>query len=461
MLPERFMERMNHLLSKSEYEEFVKRLEAEKRYVSLRINPLKGDGELVRQCFATGSVPWCETGFYYDNEKRPGKHILHEGGAYYIQEPSAMAPAVYLDVKPGEKVLDLCAAPGGKSTQIAGAMMGEGILISNEIHPARAKILSENMERMGVKNAIVTNETPQNLAKIFVSYFDKIMVDAPCSGEGMFRKNDNAAGEWSEEHVTMCASRQREILDIAADMLHPGGTIVYSTCTFAPEENENTIADFLLHHPEFYTEEVKLYDGMEHGRAKWCGEYAKDSDDFCKGTIRLWPHKLQGEGHFLAVLKKRGKGDRSDVISKNGIIAGMKESELKEVYAFVKENLNIPLRGTFVRFKDAIYLLPEDAPSLRQIKVLRAGLCIGIMRKNRFEPEHALAMALKKDEAKHVVNLSMDDPHGKAYLRGETFEWEGEKGWYLITCEGYSLGWGKLAGQVMKNHYPKGLRKNI
>ena len=244
MLPQDFICRMKVMLG-SEYEEFEKSYECPK-YQALRINPLKTENEkfLKQTKFSLHKVPWCSNGFYYESADAPGKHPYHAAGVYYIQEPSAMAPVEYLDVKPGERVLDLCAAPGGKSTQIAACMQGEGILICNEIHPARAKILSENIERLGIKNAVVLNETPAHLAELFVHYFDKILVDAPCSGEGMFRKNEDACGEWSTLNVKLCGERQDEILDLAEGMLKPGGRKVYSTCTLTPvkkEENNNKI----------------------------------------------------------------------------------------------------------------------------------------------------------------------------------------------------------------------------
>ena len=269
-LPEAFLSRMQQLLpEKSEYESFIQSYDKD-HYQALRINPLKGDaGTLFAHLGCTLTpVPWCSTGFYYPQELHPGKSPYHEAGAYYIQEPSAMAPAAYLDAQPGEKILDLCAAPGGKSTQIAGAMRGQGLLISNEIHPARARILSENIERMGISNAIVTNMAPAELSAHFPLFFDRIMVDAPCSGEGMFRKNDEAISQWSPENVALCAQRQQEILEQADLMLRIGGRMVYSTCTFSPEEDEQCILQFLDTHPLYRLIQVPLYDGMQHGLIK-------------------------------------------------------------------------------------------------------------------------------------------------------------------------------------------------
>ena len=286
MLPQAFLDRMEQMLGE-EYPAFLQSYEKE-RYQALRVNPLKADRDAFEAAapFTLRPVAWEPNGFYYGKEDAPGKHPYHAAGVYYIQEPSAMAPAAYLDAQPGEKILDLCAAPGGKSTQIAAAMRGEGLLISNEIHPARAKILSENIERMGIRNAMVTNESPQSLAKVFEAYFDRIMVDAPCSGEGMFRKNADACDEWSPENVTLCAERQAEILECAASMLRPGGRMVYSTCTFAPEENEGTISQFLAKHPEFEIADVMHYPQMSSGVAAW----TSDPQPGLERTIRLFPH---------------------------------------------------------------------------------------------------------------------------------------------------------------------------
>ena len=500
MLPQDFLDRMEQMLGE-EYLAFLESYEKE-RYQSLRINTLKTDRQqfLEQAPFSLTPVPWAENGFYYEKEDTPGKHPYHEAGVYYIQEPSAMAPVEYL-MQPllaeeetgmaGERILDLCAAPGGKSTQIAAAMQGQGMLICNEIHPARAKILSENVERMGIRNAMVTNETPQRLAENFTEYFTRILVDAPCSGEGMFRKNEEACGEWSLENVQICADRQDEILDCAASMLAPGGRIVYSTCTFAPAENEGSMARFLSRHPEFFIEEAKRIDGMSGGVPEWVtfGQEEKEtavngeaqgvdeSDSLVglEGTIRLWPHLLKGEGHYLAVLRKAGKLDKNlPGYCKNGMENGITEREAKtpgkgcvEYLEFAKDTLRMEagskgaFEGRYLKFGDQLYLIPEGMPSVKGLKVLRPGLHLGTLKKNRFEPSHALALSMRPEEAVHVVNLERDSREVRGYLNGETFSYDGEKGWYLVTVDGYSIGWGKLVGGVMKNHYPKGLRKSL
>lgn len=474
MLPKAFEERMKNMLE-SEYSAFESSYEKEK-FQALRVNTLKADREVfVKNApFSLQSVPWEKNGFYYESQDAPGKHPYHEAGVYYIQEPSAMAPVPFLEVKPGERVLDLCAAPGGKSTQIAVALEGKGLLVCNEIHPARAKILSENIERMGVRNAMVTNETPEKLEQIFAGYFDKILVDAPCSGEGMFRKNEDAKNEWSLENVQICAQRQEGILDCAANMLRPGGRLVYSTCTFAPAENEGSIAGFLKRHPEYSVVSVEVPVGFECGKPEWLvyAGTAEENTVFAeekeigvyseelRKTLRIWPHKVNGEGHFLAVLEKAGILESTvETYSLYGTEKGMKEKDCKELQEFLQDTLQIQLTGTLFKFGEQIYLGPVNMPSVKNLKVLRPGLHLGTLKKNRFEPSHALALALTPAEVKQSYPLSIEKGEAAAFIGGQTFSVSGEKGWHLITVDGYSLGWGKAAGGIMKNHYPKGLRK--
>ena len=429
MLPQDFLNRMQGQL-KEEYPAYLESLERP-RAVALRINPLKGfEGKLH---FRLESVPWEPQGFYYDINERPGLHPYHEAGVYYLQEASAMAPVVLLDPQKGERVCDLCAAPGGKSTQIAGHMAGEGFLLCNEINPKRAKILSRNIERMGIANALVTNEHPQTLANRYPAFFDRVLIDAPCSGEGMFRKEEAAVTDWSLETVGMCARRQAEILDSGAMLVRPGGRLVYSTCTFAPQENEEAVAAFLQRHPEFTPEQVD---------APWFtpGE---------NGTFRLWPHKLKGEGHFAAVLRKTN-GEETQV-------AFCKEDKLpKEWLQFAKElGIELPA-GKALLFGQSLYWCPEELPDLRGVKVMRPGLELGQVKKDRFEPAHALALWLKS--AKNVHNISAQDPEIARYMNGQTVP-SSVRGWCLVQVDGCSIGWGKGDGNVLKNHYPKGLRR--
>lgn len=429
MLPEAFLQRMGAQLG-SEYPAFLESLERP-RAVALRFNPLKGERPVLP--FVGAPVPWEPEGFYYDPETRPGLHVYHEAGVYYLQEASAMAPVALLDPKPGERVCDLCAAPGGKTTQIAGRMLGRGFLVCNEINPKRAKILSRNIERMGVANALVTNEHPETLASRFPGFFDRVLVDAPCSGEGMFRKEEAAVTDWSQETVQMCARRQREILDSAARLVRPGGRLVYSTCTFAPEEDEETVAAFLEAHPEFTPEPVE---------APWFvpGENA---------SYRIWPHKLLGEGHFAAVLRKT-QGESGEIPACPG------EKCPKAWESFAKElDITLP-EGKAVSFGQSLYWAPTELPELNRLKVLRPGLELGTERKGRFEPAHALALWLKTCAI--TESFPPESPEMKAYLHGDVVP-SGKKGWCLVQAGGYAIGWGKGDGSVLKNHYPKGLRR--
>lgn len=429
MLPEAFLQRMEAQLG-SEYPAFLESLERP-RAVALRFNPMKGERPVLP--FVGAPVPWEPDGFYYDPETRPGLHVYHEAGVYYLQEASAMAPVALLNPKPGERVCDLCAAPGGKTTQIAGRMLGQGFLVCNEINPKRAKILSRNIERMGVANALVTNEHPETLASRFPGFFDRVLVDAPCSGEGMFRKEEAAVTDWSQETVLMCARRQREILDSAARLVRPGGRLVYSTCTFAPEEDEETVAAFLESHPEFTPEPVE---------APWFvpGENA---------SYRMWPHKLLGEGHFAAVLRKT-QGESGEVPACPG------ERCPKAWESFAKElDITLP-EGKAVSFGQSLYWAPMELPELNRLKVLRPGLELGTERKGRFEPAHALALWLKTCAV--TESFPPESPEMKAYLHGDVVP-SGKKGWCLVQAGGYAIGWGKGDGSVLKNHYPKGLRR--
>ena len=429
MLPEAFLERIKSQLG-AEYEDFLKSLERP-RAVALRFNPLKGDAPQME--FTQEPVPWEPLGFYYDPNSRPGLHPYHEAGVYYLQEASAMAPVALLDPQPGERVADLCSAPGGKTSQIAGRMMGEGFLLCNEYSPKRAKILSRNMERMAVANALVTNETMDRLAERFPEGFDKVLIDAPCSGEGMFRKEEAAVTDWSQETVEMCARRQAEILHHGSRLLRPGGRLVYSTCTFAPEEDEMAVAEFLQSHPDFEPEIIE---------APWFVPVEN-------GGHRLWPHKLLGEGHFAAVLRKKGDGD-CDFDPCQGTKLP------REWVAFAKElGIRLP-PGKAVQFGQSLYWAPEGMPDINRLKVLRPGLELGIVKKDRFEPAHALALWLRS--CANVQDFPADSPEIAAYMHGDVVP-SSIKGWCLICAGGYTLGWGKGDGKVLKNHYPKGLRR--
>ncbi len=439
MLPNGFIDRMQTLLG-PELEAFLSSYDRP-RNTALRRNPLKGAD--ISLPFGEEQVPWEPLGQYLLPGQRPGLHPFHEAGAYYLQEPSAMAPAVLLDPQPGERILDLCAAPGGKTTQIAAKMGGQGLLVCNEIHPKRARILSSNIERLGISNALVLNEHPAKLEGRFAGFFDRILVDAPCSGEGMFRKEEAAVSDWSRETVEMCAARQGEILNSAAQMLRPGGRLVYSTCTFSPEENEGVISQFLKNHPDFSVEPVSA-PWFSPGRPDWL----EDPADGLENTFRLWPHKLRGEGHYAAVLRREGESSASLPLAPT-------QPMPREISAFIKDN-RIPLDGRVLAFGDSYYLPPEELPDLRGLKVLRAGLELGELRKGRFIPAHALALWLK--DFPETAEFSPDSREIAAYLRGETL-FGAQKAWVLITTGGLSLGWARGSEGILKNHYPKGLRR--
>ena len=429
MLPQAFLNRMEKQLG-AEYPAFLASLERP-RAVALRFNPLKGNAPALD--FVGENVPWESMGYYYDPDSRPGLHPYHEAGVYYLQEASAMAPVQLLDPQPGERICDLCAAPGGKTTQIAGRMAGEGFLLCNEINPKRAKILSRNIERMGVANALVTNEHPQKLADRLEGFFDRVLIDAPCSGEGMFRKEEAAVTDWSVETVQMCARRQAEILESGAQLLRAGGRLVYSTCTFAPEEDEMAVSEFLRNHPEFEPEEID---------APW---FEKGEN----GSFRMWPHKLLGEGHFAAVLRKKGENE-TETLKNNG------EKLPKAWLEFAKQmDIQLP-EGQAIFFGESLFWASPELPSMRGLKVMRPGLELGIVKKDRFEPAHALALWLKT--CTNVEDFAPDSQQIDAYMHGDVVSSD-KKGWCLVTVGGFSLGWGKGDGRVLKNHYPKGLRR--
>ena len=430
MLPDSFLQRLQLQLG-DEYADYLASLDRP-RAVALRFNPLK-TGDFPALPFVEDAVPWAKYGHDYTPDARPGLHVWHEAGLYYLQEASAMAPVTLLDPQPGELVLDLCAAPGGKTTQIAALMRGEGLLVCNEINPKRSRILSRNIERMAVPNALVLNHHPKDLERHFIGCFDKVLVDAPCSGEGMFRKEEAAVTDWSQETVEMCARRQAEILHSAAKMVRPGGRLVYSTCTFAPEEDEGAVAAFLDAHPEFAPEIID---------APWFVSVEN-------GGHRMWPHKLLGEGHFAAVLRKNG-GEEGDIPLSKG------EKLPKEWQAFAKElGIRLP-EGKAVFFGQNLFWAPAELPDISRLKVLRPGLELGTVKKDRFEPAHALALWLKGCE--NVQDFPADSDEMARYIHGDVVPSE-KKGWCLVTAGGYSIGWGKGDGRVLKNHYPKGLRR--
>lgn len=478
-LPIEFEKKMKAFLG-NEWDDFLYSYD-NNRFQALRFNTLKVQSteERMRILKVLGissdkKVSWADEAYYFDENVRPGKHPYHEMGLYYIQEPSAMSAAALLAPKPGMRVLDLCAAPGGKSTQLATYLGASGLLVSNEINTQRSRILSQNIERMGIKNAIVTNEDSFVLASHFPGFFNAIQVDAPCSGEGMFRKLPEAIEQWSMENVAICAARQKEILDNAAVMLKPGGVIVYSTCTFSKEENEDVIEYFLERHPDFTLEEME----------------------------RFWPHKVDGEGHFVAKLVRRGsvnelgadydvcedscnkvedtglkvdrktKKNKNSKNRKNETKPALTKENMKLLSEFLDETISEDVaawikNSRLVMFGEQLYRLPDMEVDIKGLKVQRAGLHIGEFKKQRFEPSHSLALALKLNDAKNLVKLTCDNPQTIGFFNGQSVVLSDEqtaeckKGWALVCVDGYTAGWGKVNGTQVKNHYPKGLRNKI
>lgn len=473
-LPEEFVKRMKNFLG-AEYADFAAALSLP-RTQGFRVNTLKVKIDDFMDhapvSWDLSPIPWASGGFYYAEHSRPGRHPYHWAGLYYIQEPSAMAAAAVLAPQAGEKVLDLCAAPGGKATHLAALMGDQGLLVANEHHAVRAKVLASNLERWGAKNTVVANENPARLAAVLPEYFDRVLVDAPCSGEGMFRKDPEARLEWTAEIVRACARRQIDILGQAALLLKPGGFLVYSTCTFAPEENEGVLEPFLEQHPGFSVVELPEGEagnwGWDSGRPEWAAAGAEL--DRC---IRLWPHKVKGEGHFIALLQKNASdlshsGDRKQKSlsgnrkQKSAAAAATRfepgKEQLAGYYRFAAENLETVPEGNFLLFGDRLYLAPGEAPNPAGLKIVRPGWHLGTLKKGRFEPAHGLALGLAPNRVKRTAAFSGGDPDIDRYLHGEALKLPGSRGWTLVTVDGFSLGWGKHDGQLLKNHYPKGLR---
>ena len=455
-LPEAFTKKMQSLLG-DEYEEYIKCYE-EKRLYGLRVNTKKISVEEFKKIcpFEMEPIPWIENGFYYDGENvQAAKHPYYFAGLYYLQEPSAMTPANRLPIEPGDRVLDVCAAPGGKATELGAKLKGEGVLIANDISNSRAKGLLKNIEVFGIGNVLVLSEEPGKLEEYFPEYFDKILIDAPCSGEGMFRKDKKMVKAWEEHGPEFFAKIQRSIVTQAARMLRPGGMMLYSTCTFDPEENEGTIEYLLQEFPEFIIKDIFPYEGFAEGKPEvTCSK----SEDFRK-TVRIWPHKMHGEGHYVALLQK-GES-QTDAKNKKEKNHGPKvPAELLEFFKDVDWEMDW---NRLELYSEKVYYMPEGIPNVKGIRFLRTGLYLGDLKKNRFEPSQSLAMCLKKEEYKHCISLNTEDERIIKYLKGETIDVDDlvshkEKGWQLVLVDEYPLGWGKLAQGTLKNKYLPGWR---
>jgi NOL1/NOP2/sun family putative RNA methylase len=452
-LPQDFLDKMKNLLNNSEYQEFLASYNSP-RYFGLRVNTIKISVEefLKISPFNLTPIPWTSDGFYYPEGEAPGKHPYYHAGLYYIQEPSAMLPGEVLNAQPGERVLDLCAAPGGKTVKIAAGMKGKGILVANDINAERVKALVKNVELCGIKNAIVTNESPRRLAANFEGYFDRILADVPCSGEGMFRKDENAIKSWGRYKCETCAEMQTDILKYADIMLKPGGYLVYSTCTFSPQENEMIISDFIKKYKNCEILEIPKKAGIDCGRPEW-----SDGNAELIRTARLWPHKVKGEGHFAALLRKKPR----NTPGRTGTISMQipNDGDLCPFFEFVEENLNTRLEGYFNIRGNSLYLLPEEPPSLRGIKVAKFGWYLGEFSKGKFSPSHSMIISLKAGDLKNSINFASDSREVISYLKGETLMIEGTKGLIGVCVDGYTLGWAKQEGCMLKNLYPKGWRK--
>lgn len=425
-LPEDFISRMRLQLG-DELTAFLHTLD-EQPVRGIRMNPLKPT-EINKEMKAGGPVPWAKNGYYLESDSAAGAMILHETGAFYIQEPGAMMPAAVLDARPGEKILDLCAAPGGKSTQIGCDMKGEGLLVCNEPVPKRAAVLSRNIERMGLPNTLVTCAKPEQLAKQWPEGFDAVMVDAPCSGEGMFRRDPETRNEWTQEKADGCAERQREILGEAARLVRPGGRLVYSTCTYNPKENEENARWFTAQFPEF-SPEAFILPGI----------------DAPEGIFTCYPHRLKGEGQFAALFRKAGDGKAILPVDRSLPVPSKNDSAI-----FFGAFPELP-RATHL-FGNTLISIPE-LPDLKGIRTLRAGLHLGETRGKNAFPDHAAALCFRIPD---MQTYDMKSDEAVRFLSGETIESRLE-GWTLMRYHGLTAGWGKGSGGMIKNHYPKGLR---
>ena len=484
-LPQSFLDSMKEILGE-DYEAFLTGFDGQRQY-GLRVNTLKMNLEEFERIapFHLKKVPWISNGYFYNAEDVPAKHPFYSAGLYYLQEPSAMTPASRLKVQPGERVLDLCAAPGGKATELGAALQGEGLLVANDINTARAKALLRNLELFGISNSFVTNEPPHVLAERFPEFFHKIMVDAPCSGEGMFRKNPAVVDSWKEKGPEYFSKLQREIIVQAADMLLPGGMMFYSTCTFSPLEIEKTITYLLKERPDMEVVPMEDYENFAEGLTSYKDEAF---DESCKLCRRIWPHKMSGEGHFMALLHKKSGAEQEiksdEKASKKSKKAKKKQqtetlssvwwekckSLSKEQKAaaedfFAHVNIAYDVGRIDVR-GDNLYYLPEPQYDGRGLHFLRNGLFMGEFKKKRFEPSQPFALALRAQDFDQVLDFPADDERLQRYLRGETLDVSdlinGEKkrkGWQLVMVAGYPLGFGKLVNNNLKNKYPAGWRK--
>lgn len=478
-LPAEFLARMAQLLPEAEFQQFVASYERPPRS-GLRVNTLKINTVDFRAIAPFALMPVGEyepAGFLVEDESRPGRHPYHAAGLYYLQDPSAMVVGALLAPQPGELVLDLAAAPGGKATHLAtrletplgdagwgdghwgdGHWDNEGLLVANDVGQQRAQLLVENLERWGARQALVTSAAPENLVETFGAVFDRVLLDAPCSGEGMLRRRAGDV-EWSAAIVAACARRQMDILESAAQLTRPSGVLLYSTCTFAPEENEGVIDRFLDTHPDFELQELPAYPGFAPGRREWVGGIDGGNPDL-RRAVRLWPHRFPGEGHFLALLRRKEGGEihQRPLPGFARVSPGRQERQLWEAFARETVKDELPVERLHMA-GGRLYLLPRRTLDSGRLRLLRYGLLLGELRQHYFRPAHALAQALTPDQVYQSVNWPADDPRTADYLAGRDMADQGENGWILVTVDGYGLGWGRRSGGRLKNHYPHHLRR--
>lgn len=455
-LPVAFKQKMKEMLG-ADFENYLASFFRETNQ-GIRINTSKLTVEqfLGISPYKVKQVPWCKNGFYYEKAEKPAKHPYYFAGLYYIQEPSAMTTAGFLPIDEGDVVLDLCAAPGGKSTELAAKLNGTGLLVSNDISNSRAKALLKNIEVFGAGNVLVTSEAPHVLAKRFPYFFDKILIDAPCSGEGMFRKQSNMVKAWESNGVDLYVSLQRSILREVVTMLKPGGMLIYSTCTFSKEENEQAVEYLLSLDSNLHLVELPMFDGFDKGHPEW-GVTNNAGLENCR---RLWPHRIEGEGHFVALVQKEDNAEYQTVIP----YTFSKEKLSKEAFEFIK-SIDYPFDMSRIDIqKERVFYINEKMPDVKGLRILRCGLYMGDMKKNRFEPSQSLAMFLHAKQFPNVFDMSSSDERVVKYLKGETIilsdeeEKDCQDGFCLVCVDGFSLGFGKLSNGTMKNKYLPGWR---